>query len=115
MLKKGDMVVMHTCGESDYYKGKIWTCRTNEFTSSAKQQVVFLEGFSGYFLVDYLQIVDLQEEIKGLSEGYKIAEDLSKQVSELQEQLSELVCAIYEHANEGTELMEIAQRIDEME
>ena len=59
MLKKEDKVVMHTCGEADHYKGRIWTCRSDEFTSSAKQQVVFLEGFSGYFLVDYLQIVDL--------------------------------------------------------
>lgn len=33
----------------------------------------------------------------------------------LKEQLSELICAVYEHANEGTELMEIAERIDEME
>jgi hypothetical protein len=42
MLKKGDKVVMHSCGEADYYKGKIWTCRSDQFTSSAKQQVVFL-------------------------------------------------------------------------
>ena len=59
MLKKGDKVVMHTCGEANYYKGRIWTCRCDEYTSSAKQQLVFLEGFSGSFLVKYLQIVDL--------------------------------------------------------
>jgi hypothetical protein len=61
MLKMGDRVVMHTSGEADHNKGKIWTCRGDEFTSSAKEQVVFLEGFSGYFLVEYLQIVDLSE------------------------------------------------------
>ena len=68
MLKQGDKVVMHTCGESDYYKGKIWTCSSNEFTSSANQQVVFLEGFSGYFLVEYLQIIDLTEHNNEIEE-----------------------------------------------
>lgn len=34
---------------------------------------------------------------------------------ELESQLSELVCAIYEHSNEGTYLMELAERIDEKE
>jgi hypothetical protein len=33
-------------------------------------------------------------------------------VEKQQKQITELVCAIYEHANEGTELMEIAERID---
>jgi hypothetical protein len=61
------------------------------------------------------RIYDLRKENKELAEGWKIAESLSMQVSDLQEQLKLLICAIYEHANEGTELMELAERIDAME
>lgn len=64
MLKLGDKVVMHTCGESDHYKGKLWSCSSDEFLSSSGSPVIFLEGFSGYFLVKYLQIVDLSMKIK---------------------------------------------------
>jgi hypothetical protein len=60
-LKQGDKVVMHTCIEAEVYNGKIWTCRTDEFTSSSESNVVFLEGFSSYFLTKYLQLVDLTE------------------------------------------------------
>ena len=38
-----------------------------------------------------------------------------ERVSDFKEQLTSLICAVYEHANEGTELMEIAEKIDEME
>ena len=62
ILKKDDHVVMHTCGEAEYYRGKIWTCRTDQFNSSSGSPVVFLDGFSGYFLVEYLQFVDLEGE-----------------------------------------------------
>ncbi|MDY7964483.1 hypothetical protein [Bacillus thuringiensis] len=58
-LKVGDKVVMHTCGEAEHYDGKVWTCRTDQFKASSGSQVVFLEGFSGYFLVEYLQRVNL--------------------------------------------------------
>lgn len=61
MLKEGDMVVMHTCGEAEHYTGKIWTCRSDEFKSTSGSQVVFLEGFSGYFLTKYLQYVNLTQ------------------------------------------------------
>ncbi|MEC2062696.1 hypothetical protein [Bacillus inaquosorum] len=60
MLKKGDHVVMHTCGEAEHYDGKIWHCTSDEFTDRAGQQVVFLEGISGCFLVKYLQRVNIQ-------------------------------------------------------
>jgi hypothetical protein len=60
-FKIDDKVVMHTCGEADHYNGKIWTCRTDQFKSSSGSQVVFLEGFSGYFLARYLQRVSLLE------------------------------------------------------
>lgn len=59
MLRQGNKVVMHTCGEAEHYHGKIWTCSSDEFASSSGSQVVFLNGFSGYFLVKYLQFVDL--------------------------------------------------------
>jgi hypothetical protein len=41
MLKVGDKVEMHNCWEADYYKGKVWTCTSDEFTSSSGEQVVF--------------------------------------------------------------------------
>lgn len=53
LLKKGDKVIMHTCLESEGKNyGKIWTCTTDEFTKGKgcyKQNLIFLEGFSGYF------------------------------------------------------------------
>lgn len=56
-LKKGDKVIMHTCFEASIpkYKNKVWTCQTDSFISKSKDEVVFLEGFSGYFAVEYLK------------------------------------------------------------
>ncbi|MEH6941493.1 hypothetical protein [Bacillus sp. JJ722] len=67
MLKKGDKVVMHTCGEAEHYNGKIWTCKNDEYVSFEgqgiyEQKLVFLEGFSGSFHTKYLQLVDLSEQ-----------------------------------------------------
>lgn len=58
-FKKGDKVVMHTCSEASLpkYKGKLWTCQTDSFLSKGKEEVVFLEGFSGYFSAEFLQQV----------------------------------------------------------
>lgn len=58
-FKKGDTVVMHSCGEANFpkYKGKIWTCQTDSYLDRGKQDVVFLEGFSGCFSTKYLQSV----------------------------------------------------------
>lgn len=58
-FKKGDTVVMHSCGEANFpkYKGKIWTCQTDSYLDRGKQEVVFLEGFSGCFSTKYLQSV----------------------------------------------------------
>jgi hypothetical protein len=58
-FSKGDTVVMHTCHESTLpqYKGKVWTCITDSYLDAAKQEVVFLEGFSGWFSAGYLTIV----------------------------------------------------------
>lgn len=63
-LIKGDKVVMHTCMEAETHYGEIWTCKTNEFTSPSGSQVVFLEGFSGYFMCNYLQFVKVDSDIK---------------------------------------------------
>jgi hypothetical protein len=56
-FKKGTKVVMHSCGESNFpkYKGRIWTCQTDSFVSISGSEVVFLIGFSGYFLTKYLK------------------------------------------------------------
>lgn len=56
-FKKGDTVVMHSCGEASFYKGKIWTCQTDSYLDRGKQEVVFLENFSGCFSAKYLQPV----------------------------------------------------------
>jgi hypothetical protein len=62
MLRTGDKVVMHTCMEAEEHNGKLWTVRETEFTSMSGHQVVFLEGYSGYFYVKYLQYVDLDSQ-----------------------------------------------------
>ncbi|MGN7406431.1 hypothetical protein [Bacillus safensis] len=56
-LKKGDMVVMHTCVEAVLNEGRVWKCAGDEFNPSAP--AVFLEGFSGHFAVEFLQKVDV--------------------------------------------------------
>ena len=58
-LKKGETVVMHSCGEANFpkYKGKIWKCLTDSYLSRSGQELVFLEGFSGSFISKFLQIV----------------------------------------------------------
>lgn len=63
-LKKGDKVVMHTCIEANYHKyyGRIWTCKTDQFKAKCGSDVVFLEGFSGYFSTIFLQLVNLEGE-----------------------------------------------------
>jgi hypothetical protein len=54
-FKKGDTVIMHTCGEADFYRGKEWICRTDSYRDRAGQDVVFLEGFTGCFMSKYLK------------------------------------------------------------
>lgn len=58
-FKKGDKVVMHSCGEANFpeYKGKLWVCLTDSYLDRGKQEVAFLEGFSGCFSAKYLQLV----------------------------------------------------------
>lgn len=61
-LKKGDKVVMHTCLEAKRAKGKIWTCSTDSYMDKSNQEVVFLDGFSGCFVVKFLQSVRLETD-----------------------------------------------------
>lgn len=55
-FKKGDKVVMHSCAEAfiKEYKNKVWTCLTDSFLAKSKEEVVFLDGFSGYFSAEFL-------------------------------------------------------------
>lgn len=64
-LKKGEQVVMHTCIEArnPKYEGKIWTCKTDQFTRGEgvyAQDSVFLEGFTGSFAPEFLQRVNVE-------------------------------------------------------
>ena len=59
-LCKGDKVVMHTCGEAFHYRGKIWTCTCDSYDDCGTE-LVFLEGFSGAFATEYLQVVNIDE------------------------------------------------------
>lgn len=56
-LSKGDKVVMFDCMEADNPKnaGVIWTCKTDSYKDRSKQDVVFLEGFSGCFATKFLK------------------------------------------------------------
>lgn len=56
-LKKGDKVKMHNCGEADFYPNKEWVCKTDSFKSHSGADVVFLEDYSGYFIVEFLKKV----------------------------------------------------------
>jgi hypothetical protein len=60
-FKKGDKVVMHTCYEatSEENKGKIFECSQDSFVASSGLEVVFLNGWSGYFFCQFLALVKL--------------------------------------------------------
>lgn len=54
-FKKGDKVIMVDCYEASFPENKkTWICQTDSFNDKSKQEVVFLEGFSGYFLTRFL-------------------------------------------------------------
>lgn len=58
-FKKGDKVEMFNCYEATFEKnkGKVWTCKTDSYLDRGKEEVVFLEGFSGCFSAEYLRSV----------------------------------------------------------
>lgn len=104
MLKRGDKVVMHTCIEAEKYNGKIWTCEGDEYTKGKgvySENVVFLEDFSGYFLTEYLQKVNLL--------GIQLVNiDLTgwnglEQYQKIEEELKEFDEAIVEYILHNTE------------
>ena len=95
-LKKGDKVVMHTCLESKGKNlGKIWTCHTDSFKCEAGIEVVFLEGFSGFFYTKFLQPVKLDsfynEIIKSLEASLlDVSTQATKRIGELENENSKL-------------------------
>lgn len=56
-LKKGDKVMMHGCFEADLHRDKIWTCADDSFLACSGEEVVFLEGYRGYFCAENLRKV----------------------------------------------------------
>ncbi|MGG0676321.1 hypothetical protein ABE023_05920 [Bacillus altitudinis] len=85
-LKKGDMVVMHTCVEAVLSEGRVWKCAADEFNPSSP--AVFLEGFSGHFAVEFLQKVDvpviesemdLYNEIQRLKQELRVSNKKNEQ------------------------------------
>lgn len=91
-LKKGDKVVMHTCLESKGKNlGKVWTCRTDSFKCEAGIEVVFLEGFSGFFYTKFLQPVKLEsfcnERIKSLEASLlDVSTQATKRIGKLEKE-----------------------------
>ena len=95
-LKKGDKVVMHTCLESKGKNlGKVWTCHTDSFKCEAGIEVVFLEGFSGFFYTKFLQPVKLDsfcnERIKSLEASLlDVSTQATKRIGKLEKENAEL-------------------------
>lgn len=58
-FKDGDKVVMHTCLEATFEKNKdkVWTCQGDSFIARSGVEVVFLEGYRGYFSAEFLRKV----------------------------------------------------------
>lgn len=59
-LKKGDIVKMINCVEAQVNQDVQWICQTTSFKDKGGDDVVFLEGFSGYFLCEYLDKIEVQ-------------------------------------------------------
>jgi len=59
-MNKGTKVKMVNCGEAEHYQDRIWITRTNSFfpKNYPNEEVIFLEGFSGWFLCEYLEIIN---------------------------------------------------------
>ena len=60
---RGDVAVMFGCAEAllPKYNWKKWICRTDSFFTDSGVEVVFLEGFIGYFIADNLTKVSENE------------------------------------------------------
>ncbi|MDX5485465.1 hypothetical protein NJE56_10895 [Bacillus pumilus] len=89
-LKKGDMVVMHTCVEAVLNEGRVWKCAADEFNPSAP--AVFLEGFSGHFAAEFLQKVDvpvIESEMDLYNEIQRLKGELRKSNRKNEQYLNE--------------------------
>lgn len=86
MLKKGDVVVMHSCGEAESRNGKLWVCRTDEYVKGEgiyQQNLVFLEGMTSCFLTKYLQIVNFDFSYKEYLDKESVYEQLIHENADL--------------------------------
>ncbi|MBL7868859.1 MAG: hypothetical protein JNM71_12665 [Flavobacterium lindanitolerans] len=65
LFKKGDKVIMHSCYEAtcEEYRDKVWICQTDSFLAKDKSEVVFLEGFSGYFNASCLKLKNEENKL----------------------------------------------------
>ena len=57
VLHDGDKVKMFGCLEARGNEEKIWTCAGDSFEAYSGVEVVFLEGYRGYFSTEFLQKV----------------------------------------------------------
>ena len=65
IFKKGDNVIMVRCLEAQGAGNeKVWICRNDSFKSCSREEVVFLENYSGYFSCKFLELVTPQPEQK---------------------------------------------------
>lgn len=53
----GDQVEMVDCLEAENNKGKVWSCRGDSFQACSGDEVVFLQGYRGYFDAECLHKV----------------------------------------------------------
>ena len=63
-FKINDLVIMHTCMEASTYKGKELKCTSDSFMSCSNDEVVFLEGVSGFFCCEFLKKVGTGEGVE---------------------------------------------------
>jgi hypothetical protein len=57
ILHNGDKVKMYGCLEARGNEDKVWTCAGDSFESCCGIEVVFLEGYRGYFSTEFLKKV----------------------------------------------------------
>ncbi|WP_340398088.1 hypothetical protein NST50_15380 [Paenibacillus sp. FSL E2-0202] len=111
-LKKGDRVVMHTCIESEEEPGKIWTCKSDQFTRGKgvfAQDSVFLEGYSGSFAPEFLQKVALPSEDERVLAALEESQQLSTNLNE------ESLANFREAAKRGKEVARLTRELAEVQ
>ncbi len=59
-FKVGDKVKMVGSAEAEFpeYQNKVWTCESSSYLAHSGEEVVFLEGYSGYYMCAYLEEVE---------------------------------------------------------